>query len=115
MNLQRLIGKYHDMSGHKLPDDLIVTVMVDMCTKDLREYLEMKGELKVEEARDEIMSYIERKRTTIDNQVKATDVDNCASEENQYHKESWEAGREAWPTNAYEEINYMANTGGWKR
>ena len=60
------------------------------------------------------MSYIERKRTIIDNQVKAMEVDNCEAQDPQSYNEAWESSWEEWPTNEREEINYMGKGGGWK-
>ena len=40
-----------------------MTVINDLCTKDLKEHLELiTREMKYKEVRDEIMSYVERKR-----------------------------------------------------
>ena len=60
MNLERLFKKYGDMSGgEQLNMDLKVAVMIDLCTKDLREYLELKNEnMKDIEVKTEILNYI---------------------------------------------------------
>ena len=44
MRLEEMIKKYESMTGQKhavLPPDLVVTMMIDVCTKDLREHLEL--------------------------------------------------------------------------
>ena len=54
-----------------------VTVIIDLCTKDLKEHLELiTKEMNYKEARDEIISHVERKRDSFGSQLKAMEVDN---------------------------------------
>ncbi len=69
--------KYENLAGDSLPDDLKVTVIIDLCTKDLKLHLELiTKEMAYKEVRDEIISYVERKRDSFGNQLKAMEVDN---------------------------------------
>ena len=77
MHLQRLISKYHDMSGDKLPDDLIVMVMVALCTKDLREYLWLlprsRASLQLSESLERMLIEKAKKASKYGKIVKRTD------------------------------------------
>ena len=54
-----------------------MTVIIDLCTKDLKEHLELITlEMKHKEVREEIMSFVERKRDLFGTQLKAMEVDN---------------------------------------
>ena len=78
MHMEELISKYESMAGgdERLPTDLKVTVMIDLCVKDLREHLELNTkDMLYKQVRDEIMSYVERKRDNFGNQMKAMEVD----------------------------------------
>ena len=76
MHVEELMKKYEVLIGVALPEDLRVTVIVDLCTKDLRENLEYNTrDMTYKEVRDEIMSYVERKRDTSGSQLKAMEVD----------------------------------------
>ena len=67
---------YEVMAGADLPEDLKVTVIIDMCTKDLMEHLELSTrEMTYEQVRDEIISYAERKSNAFSNDLKVMDVD----------------------------------------
>ena len=78
LHVEELIRKYESMAGSELPEDLKVTVIIDLCPKDLKEHLELiTRDMKYKEVRDEIASYVERKRDTFSNQVKAMEVDNA--------------------------------------
>ena len=69
--------KYEIMGGQALPKDLRVTVIIDLCNKDLKEHLELiTREMDYKKVREEIMSFVERKRDTFSNQLKAMDMDN---------------------------------------
>ena len=58
-------------------EDLRVTVIIDLRTKDLKEHLELiTREMKYKEVREEIMSFVERKRDLFGTQLKAMEVDN---------------------------------------
>jgi hypothetical protein len=90
MHVEELMKKYEVLTGVALPEDLRVTVIVDLCTKDLRENLEYNTrDMTYKEVRDEIMSYVERKRDTFGSQLKAMEVDN-------YEKGWYGSGEEEW-------------------
>ena len=40
MHVEELMRKYEQLTGEGLPEDLRITVIIDLCTKDLRERLE---------------------------------------------------------------------------
>ena len=53
-----------------------VTVIIDLCTKDFKEHLELSTrEMTYKQVRDGIISYAERKRNAFSNDLKAMDVD----------------------------------------
>ena len=82
MNLEELVKRYESITGTTLQYDLVVTVMIDLCNKDLREHLEMRAtDMKASEVRDDIRNYVERKRDVINSQVKAMEVDNVEQSE----------------------------------
>ena len=92
MHVEELMKRYEVLAGSELPEDLRVTVIIDLCTKDLKEHLElMTREMKYKEVRDEIMSYVERKRDLFGSQLKAMEVDN-------YEETSptWWGGQDPW-------------------
>ena len=77
MHVEEVIKKYENLARDSLPEDLQVTVIIDLCTKDLKEHLELiTKEMTYKEVRDEIISYVERKRDSFGNQLKAMEVDN---------------------------------------
>ena len=118
MNLEMPIAMYEEITSSpdkkvELPEDLKVTVMIDLCTKDLKEYLELQGHLTQDKVRSEIISYVERKRNQIDSQVKAMEVDNCEADNDAgKEQENWDNSWEEWQTGEQEEINYMNNPWG---
>lgn len=76
MRVEELIKKYEHLANDTLPEDLRVTVIIDLCVKDLKEHLELiTKEMTYKEVRDEIISYVERKRDSFGNQLKAMEVD----------------------------------------
>ena len=82
MHVEELMKKYETMSGEALPEDLRATVIIDLCTKDLKEHLELSTkDMKYREIRDEITGYVERKRDQFGSQLKAMEVDS--------HEEVW--------------------------
>ena len=68
--------------------------------------MELKNEnMKDVEVNTEILNYIERKRASHDNQIKAMEVDNV-EQDNEYGEGSWNE----WNDNynySQEELNYM--------
>ena len=83
LSFEELLKRYDALSGAALPEDLQVTIALDLCTKDLREHLEITTKEKsYREVREEIMSYVERKRESFSNGIKAMEVDNAESAHN---------------------------------
>jgi hypothetical protein len=81
MHVEGLIKRYEHMADGDLPEDLKVTIYIDLCQKDLREHLELSTkELDLKGVRDEILNYIERKRDVIENNIKAMEVDHFESD-----------------------------------
>ena len=76
MKVEENMKHYEVMAGADLPEDLKVTVIIDLCTKDLKEHLELSTrEMTYKQVRDEIISYVERKRNVFSNDLKAMDLD----------------------------------------
>lgn len=77
MRVEELMKKYEVLAGQPLPEDLRATVIIDLCTKDLKEHLELTTrEMSYKEVREEIMAYVERKRDLFGSQLKAMECDN---------------------------------------
>ena len=66
MKVEEYMKHYAVMAGADLPEDLKVTVIINLCTKDLKEHLELST-VRWPTNRDEIISYAER--TVITRQV----------------------------------------------
>ena len=63
MHVEEPMRKYAQLTGEGLLEDLRITVIIDLCTKDLRERLEHgTNDMSNKEVRDDIMAYVERKR-----------------------------------------------------
>ena len=76
MKVEEYMKHCQAMAGADLPEDLKVTVIIDLCTKDLKEHLELSTrEMTNKQVRDEIISYAERKRNAFSNDLKAMDLD----------------------------------------
>ena len=55
--------KYEVLGGESLPEDLRVTVIIDLCTKDLKCSLELiTREMKYKEVREEIMTFVGKEK-----------------------------------------------------
>ena len=81
-----LMRKLEQLSGEGLPEDLRITVIIDLSTKDLREHLEQgTKETSCNEVRDEIVADVERKRD-FGSQVKDMEV-------NRFGHNQWEEVR----------------------
>ena len=64
------------MHGTDLPEDLKVTVIIDLCIKDLKEHLELSTpEMTYKQVREGMISHVERKRNAFSSDLKAMDVD----------------------------------------
>ena len=74
--VEEYMKHYEVVAGADLPEDLKVTVIIDLCTKDLKEHLELSTrEMTYKQVRDEIISYAERKRNAFSNDLKPMDLD----------------------------------------
>jgi hypothetical protein len=63
MHVEGLMKKYENMARDNLPEDLKVTVIIDLCHKELKDHLELSTkDMEYREVREEIMNYVERKR-----------------------------------------------------
>ena len=78
LNVDNLIKKYEAMSekDEKLPNDLIATIMINVCHKELRDYLELQTkDMTRAEVRGEIINFIERKRGRMSESVAGLEMD----------------------------------------
>jgi hypothetical protein len=85
MNVERLILKYESMTDEKnhLPEDLKATIIIELCHRDLREHLELStDQMSYNKVRTEILNYVDRKRDSMSNDIKAMEVDHLDSD---YH------------------------------
>ena len=113
MKVEEYIKKYEVMSVSELPEDLKVTVLIDLCPTDLKEHLELTTrEMTYKQVRDEVISYTERKRNAFSNDLKAMDVDEVDQKHNHEHEQWWggkEDDSEQWYPKYSEELFAM----GW--
>lgn len=121
LHSEGLMRKYECMSNYTLPDDLKVNILLEICPKDFREHLEVATKDKdYKEVRDEVYSYIERKRELFGNQLKAMEVDNAelkAKERENENMNNWGGDMYAWDDNfgpIDDELNYWNHKGGKK-
>ena len=69
-------------SSSNLPEDRVVCLMSDVCNQDLREHLELiTKNMEIVEVRNEILHYVERKRSVVNGQFVAMDVGAIAGED----------------------------------
>ena len=62
--MELLVKRYQDMSNEKLPEDLRICFLVDLCPEEVLTQVEMNyDDLDYHEVRDNIMSFITRKRS----------------------------------------------------
>jgi hypothetical protein len=74
--MEEMIKKFNDMSGTELPEDLVVCFLIELCHKELREHLELSSkEMGKQQVREEIMSYVEIKRSAVNEQFVSMEVD----------------------------------------
>ena len=113
MHVEELMKKYEIMSGDPLPEDLRVTVIIDLCVKDLKEHLELiTREMTYKEVREEIMSYVERKRNAFSNDLKAMDVDEV---DHNQGDPMWWGGIDDRSENWEYQGDELYNLGGWNK
>ena len=119
MRLEEMVKKYESMTGSLhpiLPNDLIVTIMIDLCTKELREHMELttKDE-NIIQVRTEIFNYVERKRANVNEQFVNIEVDNVNMMKSINELWSQEEYGEQWYDSQYEpaeELHYFGGKGG---
>ena len=94
LHVENLIKKYENMSGkdEKLPNDLVATILINVCHKELRDYLELQTkEMSRIEVRSEIFNYIERKRGRMTEAMAGMEMDS-------FEESCWPCGgdRDRW-------------------
>jgi len=117
--VENLIKKYEGMSekSERLPNDLVATILINVCHKELRDFLELQTkEMDRAAIRSEIFNYIERKRKRTGDNFHALKI--AAMNEHQ-EEESWDTGDYGWywnePQSEYlEELHYFGDKGGRK-
>ena len=57
MKVKEHVKKYEKMVGTDLPEDLKLTVIIDLCTKDLKEHVELSTREAHKQVRDEMISF----------------------------------------------------------
>ena len=111
MKVEEYMKHYEFMAGADLPEDLKVTVIIDLCTKDLKEHLELSTrEMTYKQVRDEIVSYADRKRNAFSNDLKAMDLDEV--EDDHVWWGGMEHDHEQWDQHCSEEQLYSM---GWNK
>ena len=76
-----------------------MTVVIDLCTKDLKELLELiTREMKYNEVRDEITSFCGKEKDFFGTQLKAMEVDNYE----EMGEQVWWGGSEPWYRDGWE-------------
>ena len=113
MKIEELIKKYENMTdaNGKIPDDLVATIMISVCHKELREHLELSTQdLSRDRVRTEIFNYIERKRTQINEDFAEMELDNLEGEHNWNFYDDY--GYQGGENETYEELNYFGGKGG---
>jgi hypothetical protein len=115
MIVEGLIKKYEGMTDRegRLPNDLVATILINVCHKELRGYLELQTkEMTRGEVRTEIFNFIERKRGRMNDSMAAMEVDSF--EESGWHQEQLQQGAEEWDPceQYYEELSYFGKGGG---
>ena len=85
MKLEEMIKKYESMAGIQLPEDLVITLMIDVCAKDLKEHMELSiKDESITAVRTEIFNYVERKRNVVNEQFVQMEVDNITEDWKNY-------------------------------
>jgi hypothetical protein len=108
MNVERLILKHESMTDEKnhLPEDLKATIIIELCHRDLREHLELStDQMSYNKIRTEILNYMERKRDSMSNDIKAMEVDHLDSDYHYGDGDWWQDDDE------YEQLNYFQKGG----
>lgn len=79
-HFEALARRYEGLGGVALPEDQKVTVLIEVCSHELRDYMELKNkDIDSKSAREEIMNLAERKRETATSQANALEFDEVHS------------------------------------
>ena len=63
LRVEEIYGRYEVMSKEALQEDIKTVIMTELCTPELKEYLEFNNkDYDYKDTREAIMSYVERKR-----------------------------------------------------
>ena len=63
LRIEEIYARYVVMSKAAIPEDIKTVIMTELCTPELKEYLEFNSkDYEYKETREAIMSYVERKR-----------------------------------------------------
>ena len=63
LRVEEIYARYEIMSKAAIPEDIKTVIMTELCTPELKEYLEFNSkDYDYKETREAIMSYVERKR-----------------------------------------------------
>ena len=105
LRVEETYARYEIMSSAAIPEDIKTVILTELCTPELKEYLEFNSkDYGYKETREAIMAYVERKRkdplTAME--VGNHEFDNCGvfwgSDENDYMYHD--------PDDCYYEVNY---------
>jgi hypothetical protein len=119
LKLEEMVKKYETMAKLELPDDLVVTLMIDVCSAQLKEHLELTSKsMLVADVREEIFSYIERTRNQTGEKFDSVENEGIHYM-NKDVNEGWEDDAGTWdwnerPQEGYEELHYFGGKGGSK-
>ena len=99
LKLEEMVKKYETMAKLELPEDLIVTLMIDVCSKDLKSHLELSSKsMLVADVREEIFSYIERTRNVTNVKFEPIENEGIHYVNKEVH-DGWEEDGGAWDWN----------------
>jgi hypothetical protein len=113
------VKKYEKMSKIELPEDLIIISMIDLCNKDLKSHLELSSkDMKKQDIRDEIFSYIERTRNAVKDSFASIEGEGIHSFNKHIH-EHWEEDPYQYEyvdqsQEMYEDLQYFGGKNGGK-
>ena len=63
LRVEEIFTRYETMTKEALPEDIKTVIMTELCTPDLKEYLEFNNrDISYKDTREAIMAYVERKR-----------------------------------------------------
>ena len=63
LRVEEIYSRYETMTKERLPEDIKTVIMTELCTPELKEYLEFNNkDISYKDTREAIMAYVERKR-----------------------------------------------------